>query len=261
MSGVALPLSPSHACPHAPCAANSVPDADECGDPSGVCVEGASLSPRRWGAGGMACVVRRSSGAALWVTRTLRDVRHDAFGACFGLRRPWADRHSPPFPWALSLHRRGGPSASHPLVRPPLSLCLPPPPSPPQSPLPSLGRWCPRSPGTFPASLLRVGGGGGHPTSFGGGRGGVKLEGGRKARPAAQNSSQHLHLPERAGRTWGFPSPAAHHDHKARKTPAPSRTGRTPSAARRTTQNRRNADPGPTARLLSVPLPYGHRRP
>ena len=100
-------------------------------------------------------------------------------------RRLLADRHSLPFPWTLSLHRRWCPSASHhpltflfllaltfPLPSPfpslGLSLCRPPCPSasPHSFPSLSLGRLCQRSPRTCPVSLLCVestqrGGGGG----------------------------------------------------------------------------------------------------
>ena len=88
-------------------------------------------------------------------------------------RRLLADRHSLPFPWTLSLHRRWCPSASHhpltflfllaltfPLPSPfpslGLSLCRPPCPSasPHSFPSLSLGRLCQRSPRT-------CGGGGG----------------------------------------------------------------------------------------------------
>ena len=100
-------------------------------------------------------------------------------------RRLLADRHSLPFPWTLSLHRRWCPSASHhpltflfllaltfPLPSPfpslGLSLCRPPCPSasPHSFPSLSLGRLCQRSPRTCPVSLLcvestqRKGGGG-----------------------------------------------------------------------------------------------------
>ena len=94
-------------------------------------------------------------------------------------RRLLADRHSLPFPWTLSLHRRWCPSASHhpltflfllsltfPLPSPfpslGLSLCGPqcPSASPHSFPSHSLGRLCQRSPRTCPVSLLREGGGG-----------------------------------------------------------------------------------------------------
>ena len=84
-------------------------------------------------------------------------------------RRLLADRHSLPFPWTLSLHRRWCPSASHhpltflfllaltfPLPSPfpslGLSLCRPPCPSasPHSFPSLSLGRLCQRSPRTCP---------------------------------------------------------------------------------------------------------------
>ena len=90
-------------------------------------------------------------------------------------RRLLADRHSLPFPWTLSLHRRWCPSASHhpltflfllaltfPLPSPfpslVLSLCRPPCPSasPHSFPSLSLGRLCQRSPRTYPVSLLCV---------------------------------------------------------------------------------------------------------
>ena len=90
-------------------------------------------------------------------------------------RRLLADRHSLPFPWTLSLHRRWCPSASHhpltflfllaltfPLPSPfpslGLSLCRPPCPSasPHSFPSLSLGRLCRRSPRTCPVSLLCV---------------------------------------------------------------------------------------------------------
>ena len=90
-------------------------------------------------------------------------------------RRLLADRHSLPFPWTLSLHRRWCPSASHhpltflfllaltfPLPSPfpslGLSLCRPPCPSasPHSFPSLSLGRLCQRSPRTCPVSLLYV---------------------------------------------------------------------------------------------------------
>ena len=90
-------------------------------------------------------------------------------------RRLLADRHSLPFPWTLSLHRRWCPSASHhpltflfllaltfPLPSPfpslGLSLCRPPCPSasPHSFPSLSLGRLCQRSPRTCPVSLLCV---------------------------------------------------------------------------------------------------------
>ena len=90
-------------------------------------------------------------------------------------RRLLADRHSLPFPWTLSLHRRWCPSASHhpltflfllaltfPLPSPfpslGLSLCRPPCPSasPHSFPSLSLGRLCQRSPRTYPVSLLCV---------------------------------------------------------------------------------------------------------
>ena len=91
-------------------------------------------------------------------------------------RRLLADRHSPPFPWTLSLHRRWCPSASHhpvtffflpalavPLPFPFLSLGLSlrrprcPSASPHSFPFHSLGRLCQRSPRTCPVSLLCVG--------------------------------------------------------------------------------------------------------
>ena len=81
-------------------------------------------------------------------------------------RRLLADRHSPPFPWTLSLHRRLCPSASrHPLTflfllaltfplpspfpSPGLSFCRPPCPSasPHSFPSLSLGRLCQRTKG------------------------------------------------------------------------------------------------------------------
>ena len=90
-------------------------------------------------------------------------------------RRLLADRHTLPFPWTLSLHRRWCPSASHhpltflfllaltfPLPSPfpslGLSLCRPPCPSasPHSFPSLSLGRLCQRSPRTCPVSLLCV---------------------------------------------------------------------------------------------------------
>ena len=90
-------------------------------------------------------------------------------------RRLLADRHSLPFPWTLSLHRRWCPSASHhpltflfllaltfPLPSPfpslGLSLCRPtcPSASPHSFPSLSLGRLCQRSPRTCPVSLLCV---------------------------------------------------------------------------------------------------------
>ena len=90
-------------------------------------------------------------------------------------RRLLADRHSLPFPWTLSLHRRWCPSASHhpltflfllaltfPLPSPfpslGLSLCRAPCPSasPHSFPSLSLGRLCQRSPRTCPVSLLCV---------------------------------------------------------------------------------------------------------
>ena len=90
-------------------------------------------------------------------------------------QRPLADRHSPPFPWTLSLHRRWCPSASHhpvtffflptltfPLPFPFLSLGLPlhrpwcPSASHHPFPFHSLGRLCQRSPRTCPVSLLCV---------------------------------------------------------------------------------------------------------
>ena len=90
-------------------------------------------------------------------------------------RRLLADRHSLPFPWTLSLHRRWCPSRSHhpltflfllaltfPLPSPfpslGLSLCRPPCPSasPHSFPSLSLGRLCQRSPRTCPVSLLCV---------------------------------------------------------------------------------------------------------
>ena len=90
-------------------------------------------------------------------------------------RRLLADRHSLPFPWTLSLHRRWCPSASHhpltflfllaltfPLPSPfpslGLSLCRPPCPSasPHSFPSLSLGWLCQRSPRTCPVSLLCV---------------------------------------------------------------------------------------------------------
>ena len=90
-------------------------------------------------------------------------------------RRLLADRHSLPFPWTLSLHRRWCPSASHhpltflfllaltfPLPSPfpslGLSLCGPqcPSASPHSFPSLSLGRLCQRSPRTCPVSLLCV---------------------------------------------------------------------------------------------------------
>ena len=90
-------------------------------------------------------------------------------------RRLLADRHSLPFPWTLSLHRRWCPSASHhpltflfllaltfPLPSPfpslGLSLCRAPCPSasPHSFPSLSLGRLCQRSPRTYPVSLLCV---------------------------------------------------------------------------------------------------------
>ena len=90
-------------------------------------------------------------------------------------RRLLADRHSLPFPWTLSLHRRWCPSASHhpltflflpaltfPLRSPFLTLGLSlrrpqcPSASPHSFPSHSLGRLCQRSPRTCPVSLLRV---------------------------------------------------------------------------------------------------------
>ena len=90
-------------------------------------------------------------------------------------RRLLADRHSLPFPWTLSLHRRWCPSASHhpltflfllaltfplPSPFPSLGLSLRRPPCPSASPhsFPSLslGRLCQRSPRTCPVSLLCV---------------------------------------------------------------------------------------------------------
>ena len=90
-------------------------------------------------------------------------------------RRLLADRHSLPFPWTLSLHRRWCPSASHhpltflfllaltfplPSPFPSLGLSLRRPPCPSASPhsFPSLslGRLCQRSPRTYPVSLLCV---------------------------------------------------------------------------------------------------------
>ena len=90
-------------------------------------------------------------------------------------RRLLADRHSLPFPWTLSLHRRWCPSASHhpltvlflraltfplPFPFPSLGLSLRrpqcPSASPPSFPSHSLGRLCQRSPRTCPVSLLCV---------------------------------------------------------------------------------------------------------
>ena len=90
-------------------------------------------------------------------------------------RRLLADRHSLPFPWTLSLHRRWCPSASHhpltflflpaltfplPSPFPSLGLFLRRPRCPSASPHPfpslSLGRLCQRSPRTCPVSLLCV---------------------------------------------------------------------------------------------------------
>ena len=90
-------------------------------------------------------------------------------------RRQLADRHSLPFPWTLSLHRRRCPSASHhpvtflflpaltvPLPCPFLSLGLslrrPRCPSASHHSFPShsFGRLCQRSPRTCPVSLLCV---------------------------------------------------------------------------------------------------------
>ena len=90
-------------------------------------------------------------------------------------RRLLADRHSPPFPWTLSLHRRWCPSASHhpltflfllaltfplPSPFPSLGLFLRRPWCPLASPHSfsslSLGRLCQRSPRTCPVSLLCV---------------------------------------------------------------------------------------------------------
>ena len=90
-------------------------------------------------------------------------------------RRLLADRHSLPFPWTLSLHKRWCPSASHhPLTFlfllaltfplyfpfPFLGLSLRRPWCPSAShhsfPFHSLGRLCQRSPQTCPVSLLRV---------------------------------------------------------------------------------------------------------
>ena len=86
-----------------------------------------------------------------------------------------ADRHSPPFPWSLSLHRRWCPSASHhrvtflfllalsfrlyfPFLSLRFSLHRPWCPSAPHHSFPflSLGRLCQRSPRTCPVSLLCV---------------------------------------------------------------------------------------------------------
>ena len=93
----------------------------------------------------------------------------------YSSRRLLADRHSLPFPWTLSLHRRWCPSASHhpltflflpaltfplPSPFPSLGLFLRRPPCPSASPhsFPSLslGRLCQRSPRTCPVSLLCV---------------------------------------------------------------------------------------------------------
>ena len=90
-------------------------------------------------------------------------------------RRLLADRHSLPFPWTLSLHRRRCPSASHHpltfLFLPALTFPLPSPfpslglflrrprcpsASPHSFPSLSLGRLCQRSPRTCPVSLLCV---------------------------------------------------------------------------------------------------------
>ena len=90
-------------------------------------------------------------------------------------RRLLADRHSLPFPWTLSLHRRWCPSASHhpltflflraltfplPFPFPSLGLSLRWPQCPSAShhsfPSHSLRRLCPRSPRTCPVSLLCV---------------------------------------------------------------------------------------------------------
>ena len=90
-------------------------------------------------------------------------------------RRLLADRHSLPFPWTLSLHRRWCPSASHhpltflflhaltfalPFPSPSLGLSLRRPQCPSAShhsfPSHSLGRLCQRSPRTCPVSLLCV---------------------------------------------------------------------------------------------------------
>ena len=93
---------------------------------------------------------------------------------CSG-RRLLADRHSPPFPWTLSLQRRWCPPASHNpltfLFLPALTFPLPSPfpslglslrrpqcpsASPHSFPSLSLGRLCQRSPRTYPVSLLCV---------------------------------------------------------------------------------------------------------
>ena len=90
-------------------------------------------------------------------------------------RRLLADRHSLPFPWTLSLHRRWCPSASHhpltflflPALTFPLHFPFPslglflrrprcPSASPHSFPSLSLGRLCQRSPRTCPVSLLCV---------------------------------------------------------------------------------------------------------
>ena len=90
-------------------------------------------------------------------------------------RRLLADRHSLPFPWTLSLHRRWCPSASHHpltfLFLPALTFPIPSPfpslglslrrprcpsASPHSFPSLSLGRLCQRSPRTCPVSLLCV---------------------------------------------------------------------------------------------------------
>ena len=68
-------------------------------------------------------------------------------------RRGLANRHSLPFPWTLSLHRRWCPSASH---RPVPFLFLLVLSFPLYFPFLSLGRLCQRSPRTFPVALCRV---------------------------------------------------------------------------------------------------------
>ena len=90
-------------------------------------------------------------------------------------RRLLADRHSLPFPWTLSLHRRWCPSASHhplsflflPALTFPLSFPFPslglslrrpqcPSASPHSFPTHCFGQLCQRSPRTCPVSLLCV---------------------------------------------------------------------------------------------------------
>ena len=111
-------------------------------------------------------------------------------------RRLLADRHSLPFPWTLSLHRRWCPSASHhPLTflsLPALTFPLPSPfpslglsirgpwcpsASPHSFPSLSLGRLCQRSPRTCPVSLLCV-----ESTQSGGGGGGLGAVSGARRR-------------------------------------------------------------------------------